>query len=95
MVPIALVPHRAPVPKEMLKAAGLKGQEQLGRADTSSPSLASAAKPSAPAPEESTKILVGAAVVGVVLLGGLALLGWRLVYNRPIRRRRPPSPPSK
>ncbi len=86
--------HRAPVPKEMLDSAGMEGEEQPNPADASS--SGSAAQPPAPtALEGSAKTLIAAVAALMVLLGGLGLLGWRLVYSRPVRRRRPPSPPSR
>ena len=80
---IAPVAHRAPVPKEMLKAGALK--EKAGKAAAGAASIP---KPSASVlPKVSTQAVAVVVAVGAVVLGGLCFLGWRLVYNRPIRRK--------
>ena len=94
--PAAAVPpvqHRAPLPPEMLKSAAMKEAARKGA--NGNPSQATSSAPKAPAtdPEAFTEIMVCAAI-GLGLLAGLGLLGWRLVYSRPVRRKRPPSPPS-
>ncbi len=99
--PAASVPatqHRAPVPPEMLKSATAKETAPNGAeaAETAAiPPPASVPKSLlAIIPEVSMQTVGGVAAVLFVLLGGLGLLGWRLVYSRPIRRKRPPTPPS-
>jgi len=98
-VPIAPVPHRATVPKEMLKAAETKGPEQQAAVPPPSASESAAASASKSSSlfvmDESMKIMIGAIAVAVVLVGGLGFAGWRLVYSRPIQRKRPPKPPAR
>ena len=91
-VSVPAVQHRAPVPPEMLKSAAMTEAARKGPNGTSSNTPSSAPKVPATDPEAFTEILVCVAI-GLGLLVGLGLLGWRLVYNRPVRRKPPPSPP--
>jgi hypothetical protein len=95
------VQHRAPVP-EVLKAAVMKeGANGTGAAahngaqgtSFTTPTAAPKSTPLTEAdPGASTRALVYAAIA-LSLLAGLGLLGWRLVYSRPVRRKPPPKPP--
>ena len=93
-VAVPAVQHRAPVPQEMLRAAALK-EEARRKAGTSSFTTPTAApKPPSAGTQTSVMILPVLAAVGAVLalLAVLGLVGWRMVYNRPVRRKRPPTP---
>ena len=86
VVAIAPVAHRAPVPKEMLTAAGLTEKTYKSTAGAS----AAVAAPKAvapPHPKLSLQTVAAGVAVIFALLGALGLLGWRLVYSRPLRRR--------
>jgi len=76
----------------MLKSSAVKEPEKKDAGPI--PPAADAKSPLSSLPEGSMQIIAVVAVA-LVLLGGLGLLGWLFVYNRPVRRKRPPSPPTR
>jgi hypothetical protein len=94
-VSVPPVQHRAPVPPEMLKSAAMKetGRADAGITSFTTPTAAPKAPTTASAGPKGSAQAVTVVVVALVLLGGVGLLGWRLVYNRPVRRKHPPGPP--
>jgi len=91
------IQHRAPIPAEMLKAAAKKKAADKGAegASFTTPTASPKTRPPASAVPGASAEVIACVVAAFVLLGGLGLLGWRLVYNRPIRRKRPPAPPAR